>query len=276
MSIEKPKASVVPVAFLFTFAFVGVMGSPAPLRAQQAECPGGELAGRTYVGTFRRIEFGCRQLTEFDGRRPEGEWERVYPYSTEERSGLTFVVVPDHEVPEWLVLYNEEFMFVYHGEGEPPAFRGATGNGRSLEAMYSFPHVFSATSSLTEGEVRYLPANLGRLDSRAPWVEAAPGHGLGEEVRFFRSFDRFWISIGFVSYTRPALYTMNSRPRRVRVVDRASGEEYRFELEDTPNPQPISVPGGSSGELREFRLIIDEVYEGTSFEDTCINFILYH
>jgi hypothetical protein len=103
-----------------------------------------------------------------------------------------------------------------------------------------------------------------------------PGHGIGEEIRIDTWFPRLWISIGFVSYDRPELYELNGRPKRLRVVSEATGEETYVDLEDTPNLQPIEVPGDweSAGD-GGIRLIIEDVYPGTRWDDTCVNFIVF-
>jgi hypothetical protein len=214
-------------------------------------------------------------MVHLDVRRPEGKREQVFRYETVLKHGLTFIHFPDAEREDLLALYSDSFMLLYEGEGERPVFRGDSDNPRSLEAMHLTPREFSASSYLTEGDVEYLPSNLGRFETRSPWVEGAPGPGVGEVITMRRGFSRFWISSGFVSYRRPELYTMNGRPKVIHVVDVNTGDERTVELADTPNPQPVRVPG-ESGEAREFRLTVEEVYPGSRWEDTCINFILYY
>jgi hypothetical protein len=176
----------------------------------------------------------------------------------------------------WLAISSSELAFLYDEESAPPFFIGVTDHAKRLEGRYRFPNAFSASSSLTEGTIRYGPENLDKHWTRTPWVEGVPGHGIGEEIRIDTWFPRLWISIGFVSYDRPELYELNSRPKRLRVVSDATGEERIVDLEDTPNLQPIEVPGewesaGDGG----IRLIIEEVYPGTRWDDTCINFIVF-
>ncbi|NBF40905.1 MAG: hypothetical protein GVY14_10860 [Spirochaetes bacterium] len=167
-------------------------------------------------------------------------------------------------------------MFLYHGEGEPPFFRAAKRGPNAMEAFYYFRDAFSASSYLTEGDVIYGPENLGSHATRKPWVEGVPGQGIGEEIHIDRWFGRLWISIGFVSYDRPELYELNSRPKTIRVVSEATGEERVVELEDTPNLQPIDVPGDwESASDGGIRIIIEEVYPGTRWEDTAVNFIVF-
>jgi hypothetical protein len=167
-------------------------------------------------------------------------------------------------------------MFLYDEEAEPAFFRGARGGPNVIEALYYFRDAFSASSYLTEGDITYKPENLGSHSTRKPWVEGVPGQGIGEEIYIDRWFGRLWISIGFVSYDRPELYELNSRPKTIRVVSEATGDERLVELEDTPNPQSIDVPGewetASDGGIR---IRIEEVYPGSRWDDTAINFIVF-
>ncbi|MCH5342278.1 MAG: hypothetical protein J1E01_12510 [Acetatifactor sp.] len=52
----------------------------------------------------------------------------------------------------------------------------------------------------------------------------------------------------------------------------------RLELEDTINPQYFTIPQGdirvANGEEVTFKFVIEEVYPGTVYEDTCITGIV--
>lgn len=249
---------------------------PALARSDE-NCPGGLLAFRTYYGQFGRITAMCEEIT-YQGMRPQtGEaFSDTYRYLLTEDEGVPFLRLFGHEEKRWLALRGGDLLFLYEGEGEPPLFFGVTGSKRRLQALYYAPDAFSASSFLTEGDIEYSPDNLDRHWTRKPWVEGVPGQGIGEEIHIDRWFGRLWISIGFVSYDRPELYELNSRPKTIRVISEATGEERVVELEDTPNLQPIDVPGdwetASDGGIR---IIIEEVYPGTRWEDTAVNFIVF-
>jgi hypothetical protein len=241
-------------------------------------CPGGSLAFTTYYGQFGRIEAMCQEITH-QGMSPEtGEvFADTYRYVLTDRKAVPFLRLVGHDEEEhWLALRGGDLLFLYDGEGEPPLFFGVTGSKRRLQALHYFPEAFSASSFLTEGDTEYSPDNLDWHWTRKPWVEGVPGQGIGEEIYIDRWFGRLWISIGFVSYDRPELYELNSRPKTIRVVSEATGEERVVELEDTPNLQPIDVPGdwetASDGGIR---IIIEEVFPGSRWEDTAINFIVF-
>jgi hypothetical protein len=75
-----------------------------------------------------------------------------------------------------------------------------------------------------------------------------------------------------VSYEKPYLYEQNARPRRILVTDELNDEEWDFELVDTPNPQELSF-----GERKNRKLTVEvlDVYPGTRYEDTCVNFVVF-
>jgi hypothetical protein len=260
--------------FVFLFCTViAYRGHPQ----QDLRCPGNELAGRIYYGDFGEFEFDCETLSH-SGVDPETGQSHVESaqYRVEREGALSYLYLRNVDKSRLLVLSGGSLLYLYADDGSPPSFFGVAAKPNGTDAIYYFPNAFSASSSLTEGTIRYGPENLDKHWTRTPWVEGVPGHGIGEEIRIDTWFPRLWISIGFVSYDRPELYELNSRPKRLRVVSDATGEERIVDLEDTPNLQPIEVPGewesaGDGG----IRLIIEEVYPGTRWDDTCINFIVF-
>jgi len=103
------------------------------------------------------------------------------------------------------------------------------------------------------------------------WAEGVPGHGINETITFTGvQAIRFYISIGYVSYSRPELYTENSRPKKILVT--VDGKSIELMLKDTPAYQTIDVDAFSS----KVTIQILEVYTGTKYEDTCINSIINH
>jgi hypothetical protein len=77
------------------------------------------------------------------------------------------------------------------------------------------------------------------------------------------------ISIGFVSYDKPYLYSMNSRPQELRLS--IDGKfSFIHHLLDTPNYQKIVLP--QQLDYNDTLILeIISVYEGTKYQDTCIN-----
>lgn len=136
------------------------------------------------------------------------------------------------------------------------------------------PVSITATSFLNEGEVKFLPGNIGLLQGGKPWVEGVKGFGIGEKISFRAGRNEakihtLIVSIGYVDYNKPYLYEYNSRPKRLLITNSSKTLFYETSLEDTPNPQIINLPIDSN----DLTLEILEVYPGTKWQDTCINFI---
>jgi hypothetical protein len=133
----------------------------------------------------------------------------------------------------------------------------------------------SASSFLIEGQTEYSPENLKQLNGAQPWVEGVPGQGIGETISVSgfnagRTPHTIIISIGFVDFNRPYLYEYNSRPSTIRIWLNDSNDFMDVELNDSPDPQIINL----SQEVDSFKIEILQVYPGTKWEDTCINFIM--
>jgi hypothetical protein len=152
------------------------------------------------------------------------------------------------------------------------------------EAMLYGIWTIKATSYLTETiegkEIRYVPENLLNYDISQPWVEGAPGRGIGEMLTIGSKEKRYGrknlvILNGFFSPEKPSLYLANSRVKSFLM--RGYNEEGTLiyesikELEDTPNFQVISSPVN----LDIIELIITDVYPGTIYEDTAITGIFH-
>jgi hypothetical protein len=152
-------------------------------------------------------------------------------------------------------------------------FFGTSGTINQEEG-FIVPSIVRATSFLTEGAVTYKPENLQKLPFRGrPWVEGVPGQGINEKL-FIENIlaRRLYISIGYVSYNNPHLYIQNSRPKEIRLsVNNKFTTNYI--LEDTPNYQEVILPEQIRyNDILEIQIV--SVYEGTKYDDTCINNII--
>ena len=81
-----------------------------------------------------------------------------------------------------------------------------------------------------------------------------------------------YISNGYVSYSNPGLYLMNSRIKKIRLRDVGTGEYKDYIIADSPHFSKIDAYDVLTSRAG-MEIEILEVYEGTIFEDTCINFI---
>ena len=139
---------------------------------------------------------------------------------------------------------------------------------------YLPPSIVTATSFLTEKDKNYSSENLSKNPHlETPWVEGAAGQGIGEKLYIKNTIaTELYISLGFVSFYRPYLYTMNSRPKELKfsVDGKFSLVQH---LSDTPNYQKIVFPE----QVKYDDILVIEilsVYEGTRYQDTCINNII--
>ncbi|MCL2722354.1 MAG: hypothetical protein FWD47_13575 [Treponema sp.] len=213
--------------------------------------------------------------------------EKTGSYMIIEEHGMNYIVIlwDDKSWDKYLVLFNKngQHCFFYNSDGEP--FLAGTRLNEEYITNFPFDRVrhISASSSLREGNVLYGPENLNR-NINICWSEGVRGHGIGEKLIIAESFREafnlgIYISIGFVSFSRPHLYRQNSRPKTIRV-----SIEGRFptiiELEDTPNFQHFGYEGeGSINSIPVNRgdiwIEIMEVYPGSRFQDTCINSLMF-
>lgn len=126
------------------------------------------------------------------------------------------------------------------------------------------------SSFLKENDIEYKIENLSNCKPGTPWVEGVSGSGIGEGFSIECERDYLLIMNGFISYDKPYLYKQNNRIKKLKVTGLKNGIEKTYEVLDTPHPQTIDVSDfKDSGDIR---IEIADVYKGTKFDDTCMNF----
>lgn len=132
------------------------------------------------------------------------------------------------------------------------------------------------TSFLTEKNKKYPITNLADYNVDTPWVEGVSGYGIGESFTIENSWGtpRHYLLImnGYISYEKPYLYKQNGRVKKIKVKGVKSGKEKILEVLDTPHPQTVDI--SFITELEDIRITIEDVYPGTKYEDTCINYMI--
>ncbi|AHC14874.1 NADase-type glycan-binding domain-containing protein [Salinispira pacifica] len=235
---------------------------------------GDPIFNQRYVGEFSEVIISESAVTYINKAGIPGIPEEitVSPYSVVEKDNVPFVVDAEGSI-KFLVLQNDELQKLYIQD-----FRGNIANGVAEEIYrpraedFVTPWDLTASSFLIEGETEYLPENLSRIRLNEPWVEGVPGNGIGEWIEFSMGpFEGFYLFNGFISFDKPDLYTRNSRVKTFRVYDLTAGDNWVIELDDTPSPQFFSLEGR---QRHKIRLVIEVVYEGTQYEDTCLAGIL--
>jgi len=209
---------------------------------------------------------------------------KVYEYDWDTRRYNDYVDIirriDEHRVP-FLLFYstNQKWLFL-SSPYFASAFKNSTksffdGFGYRPDSRGIIVGKYSATSFLNDSSGSYPPANLRTDVPSRPWVEGIDGDGVGETISIkWATYEggkpgALIISNGFVSYDKPQLYEMNSRVRRIRITDPLGAFSIETELADTPNPQVVFLP--SAPEQTDIEIL--SVYPGTSWNDTCINFI---
>lgn len=179
-----------------------------------------------------------------------------------------------------LILKNEDIIVMYYlDEGwdiKNPFFIGINENSHIFILSCS---EIQASSEFKENSKVYSTYFLNQCKLEYPWVENDSDYGIGEYLEFTlagksltseRVFTAkgFFIFNGFISWNNQSLYEKNSRVKKLKLLDLVTKESWEFFLEDIPNPQYIDCSGH---EGHKIRVVIDEVYEGTKYTDTCIS-----
>lgn len=175
------------------------------------------------------------------------------------------------------ILYNERRLFLYDNDiifFEP-------GENYSWDGFMPEVVGVRCSSFLIEKNVKYDGTTYNRrVDGKLrPWVENLPGEGIGEWIELniengSEPFSTFIISNGYISFSNPNLFNLNSRVKKMRIVSEQNKLDITIDLQDTTELQSINLPVQISEEKSVFRFIILETYPGDKWSDTCLNLIL--
>lgn len=157
---------------------------------------------------------------------------------------------------------------------------GARLNGRMIENI-------KASSTLTDKYHTYSPEGTlfawytgdcddwGFVKDNIPWVEGKEDYGIGEYLEFElkqdvyknNSYNGWTISIlnGYVNPEKPHLYKENSRLKSATLIVDGK-KEIKIQFNDYVEITNVKIPG----EAKKIKLIIDDVYKGSKYKDTCI------
>ena len=167
-----------------------------------------------------------------------------------------------------------------------------------------FDNRATASSELSSASDRYCADNVVQENREFAWAEGAEGVGIGEYIIYDQTvlsgaliegsenyirkgYYNFSGQDGYIEYTQICIVNGYARDEQVwqengRVkafMMYVNDQPYaRLELEDTINPQYFTIPQGdirvANGEEVTFKFVIEEVYPGTEYEDTCITGIV--
>ncbi len=188
---------------------------------------------------------------------------------------------PDYGFPEWHVVCGE------------------------FCAMSELKYEITASSELASVDGRYAAKNLGHIytSREKAWAEGVEGWGIGESISITEACGySFWerniperevsflagdlepdIYDGYIRYTEICVvngYAKNQKAweengRVKRLLMYVEDKPYAcLELEDTIYPQYFKLPTdaikAAQGVDVHFRFVIEDVYKGTKYEDTCL------
>lgn len=151
---------------------------------------------------------------------------------------------------------------------------------------YYYKTKFTASSELIEqtknGTNIYNAENLGKFAyapsdhyeslswnyEAKPWVEGVKGYGIGESITISseEEFNKIIILNGYVDVNRVDLYKKNSRVKTFTLKDLDNKVDYKINLEDLVEFQSFVL----SNKTKNVKLIIEDVYKGDKWDDTCI------
>ena len=141
---------------------------------------------------------------------------------------------------------------------------------------------YDCSSYLTEtirGTTKeYKVENLCDYVVETPWVENVKGDGIGEGFTIKNgvpheiAYPYLLIMNGYISYQKPHLYKMNNRIKKIKVTGVKSGVSKVLDVLDTPHPQTVDI--SFITDIEDIRVEIAEVYKGTKYDDTCINYLI--
>lgn len=228
----------------------------------------------SWENVIKFINYETFALSTFD-RMTEEEALYIGTYTLEITNNVTFLNVhfDDGKDERWLILANGTICDIYKSDGKH--IYGVTGSVNRDEIIWPWrSDSISASSYLQEGNISYSPSNLSDYYNDIPWAEGIDGYGINEKIFLRKRTTRngvMHISIGYVSYDKPYLYEYNSRPKKIKL-----SVENKFsiivDLKDTPHYQEIKLPNDM--DLDDILILeILDVYQGTKYEDTCINTI---
>jgi hypothetical protein len=234
-----------------------------------------------------------------NGKFETGLYDGSYSITEEEGINYLLVLWDDGTRDKYLLIAGEGYLYLYNSNSEPFFFSveippdRVRGPDSPYEPPFAHAEALSATSVLREGDTIYGTENLDEKIGVC-WAEGVEGQGVGEKLIFeldkineYFIFDGLYISIGFVSFEKPYLFRQNSRPKKIRIS--YEGESPRvIELADTPNLQYVGVRWPYTSRYSNYFYLYDdyknlfnknlwleilEVYPGTKYSDTCINFL---
>ena len=149
------------------------------------------------------------------------------------------------------------------------------GGGDSFIRAFLEEKSINGSSFLKENGIEYKFTNIMKLFTTYPWVEGKEDTGIGEYIeldysqKYIERVDTIIISNGFFSPNNPNLYYQNNRVKKILIEEINGIYKQEFDVRDSPNIQSFKLGRYCS----KIRITITDVYYGTEYNDTCINYL---
>ena len=139
--------------------------------------------------------------------------------------------------------------------------------------VISMDHVedVMASSELSESNMTHFAGRVLDGDPDTAWVEGAAGQGIGEKLvlTFDGTYQVSGLRICAGYQKNDYVYYNNSRPETIS-VEFSDGSVENYSLADVYDQEQV-VTFSTPKETSYIRIIINSVYPGTKYEDTCIS-----
>lgn len=169
------------------------------------------------------------------------------------------------------ILKSEDIAIVYDKNSQILFWGAGRSKYKSNELFLIGDMEYTASSELSEGSKLYAAFNLGNLRLDEPWCEAESDAGIGVTIDLGTCGRGLLFSNGYVS-EKSYLYTYNNRVKQIELIDANDASYFRvITLKDTALPQYITIDEQIG---RHIILKITDVYTGSKWNDTCINFLI--
>ena len=231
----------------------------------------------------------------------EGEYKDVAGKISIDKNGYKHVLF-EKESYDILVIDNYKNDFYTVGTLEnPPKISFKTPQYAPTGEIYLLDYSFlgglkdadiTASSYLKDKRHEYKPENVkytmytgdcsmwGFTENVVPWVEGKAGYGIGEWIEYdisellkidknlINKNAKLYILNGYVNPKLPYLYKENSRVKKATlIIDDTT--EIEIEFDDIVEFKCIEL----GRPFTKVKIVIDDVYKGTKYDDTCITAI---
>lgn len=156
----------------------------------------------------------------------------------------------------------------YAGEHAESEYYESNGEWYIITSNYKAK---ASSVKVPEGDISYAVTNLNDGSSNKAWCEGRPGPGVGEWLELRPAVAKPLRSLILLPGYQESeeLFRANARPKRVKVV---LNDEQTFTVDVPDKRAECCIPvRGYAKPVRVAKLIFEEVWPGSKFEDLCVS-----